>query len=74
MNLPTRPTKKTDTRARNFIGESTEVDAIDPDTLRDLCRECIARHIPAGHLDAIQAVEKSEREVWVKVFNRDDED
>ncbi|MCI0442267.1 hypothetical protein L0152_03490, partial [bacterium] len=30
LNLQTRPTKKSDSRARNFVGESVEVDAIAP--------------------------------------------
>ena len=36
LNLPTRPTKSSDSRNRNFEGESVEVDAIDPDSLRTL--------------------------------------
>lgn len=66
-NLPTRPTKKSDSRARNFTGESTEVDAIEPDTLRDLARECIERHIPEGHLEVIKAAEESEREIGLSL-------
>lgn len=67
-DLPSRPTKKTDTRARNFAGESTEVDAIEPDKLRELARDCIERHIPDGHLDVIEAAEKSEREIGLKML------
>ena len=66
-NLPSRPTKQTDSRASAFEGESTEVDAIEPDTLRALCRECIERHIPAGYLDAIEAAERSEREIGLRM-------
>ena len=40
-NLPTRPTKATDTRAKNFTGESVEVDAIPPAQLRSLVRNAI---------------------------------
>jgi hypothetical protein len=66
-NLPTRPTKQSDTRARGFVGESTEVDAIEPDTLRELARDCIERHIPDGYMDSIEAAEKSEREIGLKL-------
>jgi hypothetical protein len=38
MNLPTRPTKKTDSRNKDFQGESVEVDAIPPVTLRGWLR------------------------------------
>jgi hypothetical protein len=49
MNLPTRPTKATDSRAKLFSGESVEVDAIPPKVLRALVSDCITRHIdPVG--------------------------
>ena len=41
MELPTRPTKATDTRAVGFVGGSVEVEAIPPDELRAMCREAI---------------------------------
>lgn len=62
MGLPTRPTKKTDSRARNFEGESVEVDAIDPDTLRSICRDCIVRHLDQEAYGRMKAVEAAERE------------
>jgi hypothetical protein len=36
LRLPTRPTKSVDSRARNFVGDSVELDAIEPNRLRDL--------------------------------------
>jgi hypothetical protein len=60
--LQTRPTKKTDSRAKSFRGESVEVDAIDPDTLRSLCEACITRHVDSEQLQRTQAVEEAERE------------
>ena len=45
MGLPTRPTKKSDTRSRNFEGESVEVYAIPPEIMRALVKECIEMHI-----------------------------
>lgn len=66
LNLPTRPTKKTDSRAKGWIGGSVEVDAIHPSQLRELATECIERHIPEGHMDVLQEAESSEREaLWI---------
>ncbi len=63
LGLPTRPTKKTDTRARSFTGESVEVDAIPPSQLKQLVRECIARHIDQDQFDTLLVAEESERQL-----------
>ena len=63
-DLPTRPTKKSDTRSKNFDGESVEVDAIAPDELRRLARYCITQHIDRDALAVVQAAERSERQ-WL---------
>lgn len=63
-NLPTRPTKKTDTRAKRFhalFGKdapSIELDAIHPDTLRQLVRDTIEMHLPDGWLEHIRQEEE----------------
>jgi hypothetical protein len=62
-NLPTRPTKRTDSRARGFEGESVEVDAIPPGQLRALVRECIEQHVDRQRLDVLCVAERSEREI-----------
>ena len=62
FELPTRPTKKTDSRSKNFEGESVEVDAIPPDSLRALVRECIEQHIDRGALVRLQEVEEAEKQ------------
>ncbi len=62
LNLPTRPTKRTDSRSKGFQGESVEVDAIPPAMLRDLVRECIEQHVDEHALEATQKVEVQERE------------
>ncbi len=62
MHLQTRPTKKTDSRSKNFKGESVEVDAIPPRTLKTLCRSCSTRHIDAKALYDIRQTEDLERE------------
>lgn len=61
-SLPTRPTKKSDSRSKGFEGESVEVDAIHPDTLRQLCRDSITQHIDYWTLQRTQAVEAAERD------------
>lgn len=74
--LLTRPTKKTDSRAKGFRGESVEVDAIEPDELRALCRSCIDRHIDAEALQRLQKVEEMERNTLAsiaRILNEDDE-
>lgn len=59
--LPTRPTKKTDTRAKRFKGESVELDALKPERLRRLVRDCIERHIDPDILEGTRRVEAAER-------------
>lgn len=60
--LPTRPTKASDSRAKNFgHAESVELDAIRPDTLRQLVRDAIECHLPQDQLDVLKVAEASER-------------
>lgn len=61
-NLPTRPTKKSDTRSKGFGDISVELDAIHPNTLRDIVEEAINRHLPKDQLALLQLAEESERE------------
>jgi hypothetical protein len=67
LNLPTRPTKTSDSRSKNFLDESVEVDAIPPGTLRDLVRSCITRHINRDALERLQSVEAAERETMLRI-------
>jgi hypothetical protein len=60
-NLPTRPTKATDTRARGFGDISVELDAIDPDRLRALVQIAIEQHLPPEEFAVLKAAEESER-------------
>jgi hypothetical protein len=63
-NLPTRPTKKSDSRCKSFEGESVEVDAIPPDVLRNLCEDCIRQHIDEDSYERLLTVEEAERETF----------
>jgi hypothetical protein len=66
-NLPTRPTKKTDTRKKQFVSEvgdigSIEIDAIHPDKLRELVRSCIEKHIDEDQLEFLVKEEAAAKE------------
>lgn len=67
--LPTRPTKKTDSRARNFGGESVELDAIPPALLRTIVRDAIEAHIDPYILDRTRDTERLERETLWSIRN-----
>ena len=45
-DLPTRPTKNSDSRSKGFGDISVELDAIAPEQLRDLVRDVIEQHLP----------------------------
>jgi hypothetical protein len=68
-NLPSRTTKKTDTRCKEFYDtfgkntESVELDAIPPDDLRELVDDAIERHLPEGYLNELKVAEESERDL-----------
>jgi hypothetical protein len=63
-SLPSRPTKTTDSRAKNWGGgdESVELDAIEPNLLRALVRMVIEQHLPRQELERLRKVEAAERE------------
>ena len=65
--LPTRPTKKTDSRSKTFHGASVEVDAIPPRQLRTLCRDAIERHLDPRRLSYLQWIEAEERESLAQI-------
>jgi hypothetical protein len=68
--LPTRPTKSSDSRAKGFAGESVELDAIPPATLRGIVREAIERHIDPEALARTWQVESLERETLYELQER----
>jgi hypothetical protein len=59
-DLPTRPTKATDSRAKNFTGDSVEVDAIPTSTLRDIVETAILSWIDPAALRITRMVEAEE--------------
>jgi hypothetical protein len=71
-NLPTRPTKVSDTRAAKFRRihgtDSVELDAIPPDELRNLVRNAIDSHMEPWRLRQFRMVEQEERETLRSMF------
>lgn len=59
-SLPTRPTKPSDSRSANFSGESVELDAFDPNVLRQLIAHSI--EIEIDKEDWNMATAKEERD------------
>jgi hypothetical protein len=68
--LPTRPTKKSDSRSKGFGEISVELDAIEPNDLRDLVQHAIQRHLPAEQFEILKAAEENER-LLIKMLVRE---
>src|SRR5262249_29628996 len=66
-NLPTRPTKISDTRSKGFGNISVELDAIDPNALRALVQDTIEQHLPPDQFEVLKAAEQSEREIIARL-------
>lgn len=66
-DLPTRPTKKSDTRSAGFVGESVEVDAIPAERLRTLVEAAITQHIDEDQFRLTTSVEQSERAILTSI-------
>jgi hypothetical protein len=62
-DLPTRPTKASDTRAKGFGDISVELDAIEPNRLRQIVQRAIEQHLPQHQFKVLKAAEESEREI-----------
>jgi hypothetical protein len=60
--LPTRPTKRdSNSHAKNFVGDSVEVDAMPPSILKALLRGSIERRMNPHRLKILREAEQSER-------------
>lgn len=60
-DLPTRPTKKTDSRSRSFNGESVELDALRPGQIQDLVENALDRIFDPAQFADLQRAEDIER-------------
>ena len=67
--MPTRPTKTTDSRSKNFGDISVELDAIQPALLRSLVEDVITQHMPAHQFRILKEAEASEREIIMRLVN-----
>jgi len=68
MDLPSTPPKRSDSRSKNFHGQAVELEAIDPNVLRELCEECITQHIDQERLERTRSVEAAEKETLASVI------
>ena len=66
-DLPTRPTKKSDSRSKQFTGDSVDVDAIPPAQLHVLAEQCVGRHIDEERLTTLLLTEQLERKTLVSI-------
>lgn len=62
LNLPTRPTKRSDSRSKNWVGDSVEVDALPSRVLRQVCRDAIEQHLDPAALWQTKIIEQGERD------------
>ena len=62
LELPTRPTKTTDSRSRKFAGESVEVDAIPTSVLTRIVEDAILGWIDEQAFEVTRLAEHSERQ------------
>lgn len=68
-NLPTRPTKRKDPRAKAWGDKaSVELDALPANVLRDLVKDCVERHIDKRQLNVTQQAERLERATLAQVM------
>jgi len=61
-NLPTRPTKKTDSRAAKFEGESVELDSMDMRIIKQRVHDCIMENLPDELMQEALAKERADKE------------
>jgi hypothetical protein len=69
-SLPTRPTKQSDSRAKGFGAVSVELDAIEPNRLRQIVETALAKHLPKTELAVLEEAEASEREVLLDIVRQ----
>lgn len=74
--LPTAPPKRSDTRSNNWVGQTCQLEAMDPATLNGVLTATVEAIIDLDELDRIRIDEKVERaqlveEVTTKIRERD---
>jgi hypothetical protein len=66
-NLPSRPTKRTDSRSKGFVGESVELDSIPSNLLRQLAAQSVEDHVDQHQLQVLQKTEAEERRLLEEI-------
>lgn len=71
FDLPSRPVKRGDSRSKKFVAsyghDCTDLDALPPQTLRELVSDAIERHADRQELARLKRVEAAEREQLEKL-------
>ncbi len=70
MGLPTRPTKSTDSRAKDWVGGSVEVDSIPPAELKALVSRLITQHVDQAEWEQLRRIETEERRALDSVLSQ----
>jgi hypothetical protein len=69
LKLPTRPVKRSDTRAAKWTGgECVELDSMPPAEIRKLVEACITQHIDARQWSILRETEAGEREQLKQIW------
>jgi len=66
-DLPTRPTKSSDSRAKGFGDISVELDAVEPAQLRNIVYQAIEKLLPEHKLNVLKVAEESERAAFSSI-------
>jgi hypothetical protein len=75
MGLSTREPKRNSAADKNWPHEfACELDAIDPDTLREMVRTAIEQHLPKHQFEILKKAEESERQILTMFANSYDPD
>ena len=69
-DLPTRPTKTSDTRSKGFGNISVELDAIEPNQLRAIVQAAIERHLQQEQFEILKVAEESERDLITRLVGK----
>lgn len=70
LKLPTRPAKRASVADQRWPYEfAAELDAIPPDTIRQMVREAIEGHLPAWELRTLKRIEAEERRMLMNIAN-----
>lgn len=67
-NLPTRPTKQSN-HSKGFNSDSVELDALEPQILKDIVRSCILKHVNYDSYEKILRTEELEKETLNSIIN-----